>query len=346
MELNTRYTVTTPAGEISDRGITLLLQHLNAQRLQLGDWKALNADKGWVLLPPLPDDWAWVWVVARGDYAGTMPKRISKYFYKTHGLKSPESFLQEIGNIARRHSTALVTYTFEFVNRFNWRPGEFGDGGSCYFGGRGAALEMLEENGGMAMCFFDETGRSLARAWLVPAEGVHIVFNGYGFAGTPTLTIARVLALHLSASYKKIHLENAGSASGALWINNAVGYAVGPESVIDGIDDYDFEWTELYRDYCAECGTGLDEDNSYYGPDDQSYCEECYYRLFDSCSICGETYYRENVTVVGHDYVCDYCLERRYSLCDGCGEYFPNDEVHYDEEREASYCEACSKQDD
>src|SRR6185295_6706860 len=98
-------TINTPAGTISYTGMAAISNYIANQTLQSDPWKALNPTNQLYYLPALPEDWDWVWVVAKGDYAGTMPKRIAKYFYKSRGLKSPPSFLQEIGNLARRHSS-------------------------------------------------------------------------------------------------------------------------------------------------------------------------------------------------------------------------------------------------
>lgn len=147
----------------------------------------------------------------------------------------------------------------------------------------------------------------------------------------------------MAVEYRKIALYNQGSESGALWIDSAIGYVLGARDAIDQIGRLDLGWPELYGYTCENCGTGLSEDEYLYGADEYIYCERCYYRLFDSCSWCGETYWQEDITAVDNDYLCRDCLENRYAVCDGCGEFVRNDKVHHDEENDKTYCETCAE---
>lgn len=44
---------------------------------------------------------------------------------------------------------------------------------------------------------------------------------------------------------------------------------------------------------CEECGIGLTEDEVFYGADDTTYCETCFYEHHDYCSECGKIIYYE-----------------------------------------------------
>jgi hypothetical protein len=346
MELNKLFTYATPAGTISNTGIELIQRCISRQNLQSAEWKALNPTTTVHYLPVLPEDWQWLWKIQRGEYAGTMPKRVSQYYYKVHNLKSPDKFLEDIGNLARPHSHEAVTYRFDFVDRIDWESGDFGDDGSCWWWDSSRAREMLEDNGGLAVRFFDDRDDGYGRAWIVEDDKMHIVFNGYGFPGNATLTIARILAAWMGVEYKKIGLQNEGTASGALWIDSGIGYVLGKTEDIARTRHLDLGWEELYGTRCENCGTGLMDDQVLYGADDLIYCEHCYYERFDSCSYCGETYWKEDITAVDYDYVCQGCLERHYTICDGCGDFIRNADVHYDEETDTSYCETCHNQAD
>src|SRR5688572_6324743 len=196
-ERYTRYSVTFPQGEISPSGSNQILDYIYAQSLQTEAWKTLNPEAKATFLPVLPDDWQWTWIVQRGEYVGTLPKRIRSFYFKQHGIKCPDSFIEQIGNLARQHSDSQSYYTFEIVDQFDWEAGDFGDSGSCYWGGNAGARIMLNDNGGMAVCFFTDSGHGYARAWFVEIDtDLFIIFNGYGFGRgiNATLTIARVLA--------------------------------------------------------------------------------------------------------------------------------------------------------
>jgi hypothetical protein len=304
-ELDRRYIFTMPAGTISSAGISLLLAHMQTQSLQSDRWKTANPATSLYYLPPLPDTWQWVWAVLHGEYRGTFPKRVSQYYHKSHRLQCPPAFLAEIGNIARAHSHAAITVNFEIVDRIDWDAGDFGEEPeSCWWNEFEYARTMFIDNGGLAIRLYDADDNGYGRAWLVPIGNRYIIFNGYGFAGNSTLTIAQLFAAFMNLSYRKIDLTNNGTSSSTLWINAGIGYMVGNDLTAS---HYDFGW---YDDStrCEDCGTLLYEDESYYGPDDYTYCERCFYRSFDHCTSCGEAYHRDEITEKDGEYLCPNCL--------------------------------------
>lgn len=339
LETNIRYTLTSPAGTITHEGINQVLQFIQQQRLYNDDWKAQNPDANLSYLPALPETWDWVWVkTGRAEYVGTLPKRVSKFYYKQHGIRCPSNFLQLLGNIARQHTDDNHHYVFEFVNQFDWNAGEFGDHGSCYWGGRGAALEILAENGAYAIRFYGDDNQGIGRAWVVEVDSnLCIVFNGYGFAGHSTLVIARVMALHFGWTYKKIVVTNYGFTSGTVWINGGIGYAVGTPDEVDKIHEYDLEFGEA--NFCHNCGDAITEDEAYHGTDDEQYCESCYYSLFDDCSFCGATHWQDDLYHTNDGYVCDWCLGQHYARCERCDEYYRSNAGVAKED--SWYCESC-----
>lgn len=314
IELNTRYTFTPPTGIVSTEGIHLIAALINRQDMRL-DWHRLNPDWLGSFLPSLPDEFEFVWV----NSDGKLTTRVRKHYYQQHGLKCPDAFITELGNIARAHTEDGKVYYFDFVNRFDWRAGDYGDRGSCYWGSNAMARDVLEENGGLAMRFYNEDGYSQARAWVMPIEDYHVVFNGYGFMGDSTLIIARVLSFFLGQTYRYITLVNNDRSDGLVWINGSSGYAVGPADIVYGLRKIDLELPTV-EERCYNCGEGLvHEDDVYYGPDHMAYCEECYYERFETCYWCGEPQYRETVRLVDGDYYCDYCRDRYAVTCEDCG---------------------------
>ena len=340
-ELNERYTLDMPAGSISTKGIERIEIHIRQQRVTEGEWLKRNPNNTFSYLFNLPDDWQWLWIVSgKGEYVGTFPKRVGKFYYKHQRLNCPPSFLTEIGNIARQHTEENPLYRFEFVDRFDWKAGDYGDSGSCFWGGNEGARDVIADNGGYAIRFYDSDDNGIGRAWIAPAgDGQYIVFNGYGFPGNPTLICARVFATFTGLSYKKIHLSNRGSESGLVWINAGIGYLVGQESAIESVREYDLEWGNF--DVCCDCGQAIDGDAVYTGIDDEIYCENCYYDRFSDCDRCYETCYRDDMYYVEHDGrdVCSFCLNRYYLDCENCNEYYPREMVH--EINDSFWCDRC-----
>src|SRR5690242_18500461 len=104
-QLRTQYTITLPAGEISSAGVRAVMDCINAVNFNTSDtWRDLNPEWNRPYLPDLAVGWQWTWVVQKGEFAGTLPKRIRNYYFKTHKIKCPDSFIEQIGNIARQHT--------------------------------------------------------------------------------------------------------------------------------------------------------------------------------------------------------------------------------------------------
>jgi hypothetical protein len=340
LTLDTRFTLDMPLGTISESGMILIMRHINAQRANEGIWKDKNPDSKFTYLNSLPEDWAWIWIVTgKGDYVGTFPKRVSKFYHKEQQLKCPPEFLTELGNIARAHSSDAITYHFEFVNHANWNAGDYGDHGSCWWGSYSDGKDTFFDNGGMAIRFYDPLGNGVGRAWVVAHRDVFILFNGYGLVGDPTLIMARVMATHLGLSYKKIDLSNHGESGETIYINGGSGYVIGHTDDIAKIDEHDFEFGDEKCSRCESCGDRISEGDEYYAMDN-TYCESCYYDNFSSCDRCGDAFYDDDVTYIeGHGSYCDSCRDRRFTFCDGCEDYHPNDDItHVDD---ATYCEKC-----
>ncbi len=336
-QLYTRYTLTTAQGNISEAGIRDIEVFLRSQKLQGDDWKALNPDNTKEWLPYLPSNWQWVWVVERGEYAGTMPKRIAKYYFKEHGLKFPDSQLAELGQLARNHSSDQKTFTFEFANQINWQDGDFGDGGSCWWGSYSGSRVMWDANNGLSIRFFNADDDGYARAWVMEIDTeLYTVMNGYGLS---TLQITRIFAQFTGLTYKQIHLHN--SASSSLWINGSTGYIVGKLEVINEIESHDFDMEGEDAYTCYSCGRLLGVDEYINAPDEESYCESCYSELFGYCDHCGYDYERDYLVYVdseGID-VCRDCFRDDYSECDKCDDYYLNRDLN--KVGEKHYCDNC-----
>ncbi len=276
---------------------------------------------GWGL-PNLPYAWCWDWrVVGKGEYVGTLPKRIGKWYYQEHATKLTPDQLTTIGNIGSQHSTRDETYSFDFVDRIDWSAGDFGDSGSCFWSCHASAKDMILDNGGGAVRFFHaDTHNGIARAWIVPRpDGCFLVFNGYGMG---TLPIARIVATHLDhAYYRQVKLTNNGISDGALWINGGNGYLVGPQSVVTTIDAIDLDWDDPDGCVCEHCGDRIDEEDHYHNPDGDDYCGSCHDNRVAYCESCHEDcWIVDTRTDPSGDLICESCYSDSVRWCEHCGE--------------------------
>lgn len=341
--LDTRFTYTVRGGSITESGrdsITSFIYYRTPS--SDSDWKALNPDNTVVNLKQFPDDWAWTWEVkGKGEYVGTFPKRASKYFYKTHQLKSPEAFLARLGDLAKDHTANECTYYFEFVNSIDWRPGDFGDPNSCWWTNYSEARDCLTDNGGLAVRFYeageDDDGGDVGkgRAWLAPYKDMYVLFNGYGF-NNATRAIAKLLSEFFGLSYKRVDLDNYNDT---MYINDDSGYIIGPIDVISTITSVELEMGDA-GEKCESCGRRLNEDNTYTTPNGMhSYCESCYGEHYTSCEQCGEDHEVGDMTEAdGSDY-CPRCIQRYFTQCSVCETYHRDrDDTEIDGNH---YCEDC-----
>jgi hypothetical protein len=130
--------VRIPSNSISPRGTEVISEYLRT-----------------IHLPPLPTNWSWEWVVQKGDFAGTFPKRVANYMRKVHKIKIEPQIISEIGNKARAHAEDRNIYVVDFTNEFNWHDGDFGDGDSCFWGANSEALVMLKNHNSFAIRFWE-----------------------------------------------------------------------------------------------------------------------------------------------------------------------------------------------
>lgn len=222
---------------------------------------------------------------------GKMTTRIQKYVKDNYGVKLPQKVISGIGNyLADEAPTGSTEY--DITSRFNWRAGDFGDHGSCFFGSRTNVLRMLEEEGGLALRFW-KGDRGIGRAWMLNSSEGPVVFNAYG----PSLvqTQARLKLIAPDVPSCMVNLTTNGEWDGEFYINCGIG-------LLMGVDCRDFEMSvdfgldgEEYNDDvvdCRECGYSYDEYDMYwvidqYG-DNVQVCHGCYRNYYRECFVTGE----------------------------------------------------------
>lgn len=338
-EVGKRYTVVMPVGTITESGIREIALFIEKQRIDSDDWQARNPDDKRKYLNPLPDDWNYQWVITgRGEYVGTFPKRVSKYYWQTYQLRCPNSFVAELGQIARRNSSDDSQYRIDFTDKLNWQAGDYGDSGSCLWGSNESGRDAMQENGVQAVRFYHGNGDGYGRAWLYKWRGLWLLWNGYGVKGG-TIGIARVLGQFWGMSYKKIYLSNQGNSGGQVYINGGRGFVIGQADKLTNLSRIDLGFETLGT--CDSCGYDIHEGENYVTPDGEDYCQDCFYEHYDYCVFCGETHYRETMymTMPHYEDVCENCLDRHYERCEGCEEYYRDSAIHV--HKKGRYCEGC-----
>lgn len=243
VEQDERITVELPSGVISDQGLR------DVTRMLQGN---LDVDH-YYRIQNIIDGVGPDWQTKRGNFT----RRLSSALHKA-GIKIPKSLLSDVGNIVRSHTSAESSWCVEFTRDLNQDADYFYHGGSCWFtkGEFGKSRCALKSWGGLALRSFrgpdDDHDNPNGRVWVQPitAELVpthdavnasaYVVYNGYGALGG--YTAARIIAHLTSKTYRKITFNAENQ-----YINSAVGYIVGDESMISEIGNLDITGDEHER---------------------------------------------------------------------------------------------------
>ena len=269
MELDKKVVITQPSKEVSDAGIKEIHRYLN---------KELD------IMCYFPCEWGWDWVNTKGMYRGKLPNRVAARIKSYYGLKLTSEQRSMLGNIARKHLCTKDHYTIDFTNEFDWRPGDFGDHGSCFWGDNYPARKVMEENDVLAIRFYNEDGKGFGRAWLYElSTDAWVLFNAYG---PECPEAASVFAMQMERNtgdnwiYKELNsLVVCDHPRGLVYINGC------PQIIYkDGYDPED--WIDLDWDVpyfpCEHCESWTHEDEVYYDDDcNGPLCEDCYETLLD-----------------------------------------------------------------
>ena len=314
-------------------------------------------------LRPLPDDWAWVWqVLGKGEYVGSFPKRVGKYYWQTHNRKLTPAKLSEIGNLASSHTPRADEYFVRFAEDFDWKRGQFADPDSCYWTCHSNAKQMILDAGGLTMRFYESdefrNDNGLARCWLMPSiirdKQCYIVANGYGLT---TLQCARILSVYLNHSYyHKIRFLNNDNPEGELWINGqGSAFLVGPQDVVVNTSEIDLHIEDVNKKLCEACCEPILEGEVFSDEHGlENFCQSCYDDRRLSCEGCDEDNWVDYFCMAPNgELLCRECFRNDVGICESCSdEVMIVDLMSYEDfnflcspclERKFPLCEHCSE---
>lgn len=90
---------------------------------------------------------------------------------------------------------------------------------------------------------------------------------------------------------------------------------------------------------CLQCGEEMGHEDAFRGPDDEHYCEDCYYDTFTSCERCENVVYHEDIMTVEDEAWCEHCVDRHAVECDHCNDLVRAEYAHGD--YNITICAAC-----
>jgi hypothetical protein len=145
--------------------------------------------------------------ITNGDYRGTFVNRVQSFLWKNHGLKFEDksNILNDALTKATKCSITSDLYA-QWDKSFNWTPGDFGDGKSCFWQGHAGARYFLKDwekaialtlyskhedppksikeipYSKALICQSGDWYKGYGRCWVLidwPVEGCIVVYNSY-----------------------------------------------------------------------------------------------------------------------------------------------------------------------
>jgi len=177
---------------------------------------------------------------------GKWTKRFTRLYRKITGEKFPDQlrwWLSKLGKQFRESCELHDKYELRFDVYMRWRPGEFGDGGSCFWGEeRKSIRKMFQEKNVYPLMVYrvDEDGGATPESRSLVAlyrDNQVVVFNAYSRYNRDLEGLAFLLAEALGAQAYPIRVRNLGKTSGFLHLNNdGDAYVVGSPPTGETID--------------------------------------------------------------------------------------------------------------
>lgn len=293
--------------------------------------------------------WDWRWLVPKGEYAGTLPKRLQKYFYKSHSFKLSPEVCAKLGDVAKQYvitSDWQVKFSRRCCDSAGWNAGDYGDPDSCFYRENAHiatnythADGLSEDSRFHAVLVHDAEGEPFARCLSMydQERGLVGLFNAYSKNSSLNLAwFARMLSDLWGVSYGQVAIKS------NVYVNNAVSYCVGPVDRIPKTASDGLRFTVDIPDpddddvCCADCGQVIGEDDQQTNADGDSICERCAENYF-YCDNCRETYHNDDY---GGEGLCQDCWSEVYEPCQHCGEGVEKDDCRrtIDGDAVCDYC--------
>jgi hypothetical protein len=277
---------------------------------------------------------------------GKLLKRLTKWVKEHYNYTLSTAESNKLGSAISWHNPGEFTY--DIVDYCDWNAGDFGDSDSCFWGGRSQAKDIIFENGGLAIRFYDKEGEGCGRCWAMPTDEGWAVFNAYG--SELEMVKTRLEILYPAARSRFVRLSNMGDTGGLLYINNGTALLLS-ERDVSHVTRIDLEAGGENVEICDECnGYIYDDDGTWIEGEDITVCQRCYDRYYSWCSCCDSNVrhsdmvglnarYRAGGWTRGEVFVCESCAER-YTECSECGYYIKDtDPIEYiNDECVCGYC--------
>jgi len=317
------------------------------------------------------------------DGSRTKPAKLfAKYFKEEFGEKLGQATLSQVGQVFNKYSSEAQKEVIGFfVSELYWKPGDFGDGGSCYWGSYAGARHALNShpNTGSFVSFIKEPGDDKfypyfrchfhgGRVKYVGNDETDYVtglllFNGYRkFDSMSTVKLGSYLAKLYGLKSSRVGILNNWSDTDCdVYINGerydcpwddrfyGRGVMIAERKFMDKMKDIEtskYYIVNLEIEYrsgyvCTDCGDYIPAEEVW-EHEGYAYCESCFHERFFRCDHCDDYFDRDYEHVTADEYhLCEGCFDEYTTRCSSCGDVYYYQEL---EEVDGVFlCDDCIK---
>jgi len=220
-----------PTKRLDRKSKTLLKRFLKSalefEVLDEASAEAFKLNGGW-----LPRKFKFDWVTKEGR----LITRIEKYLYKTYKIKTKNwssKVLEQLGQLCKPDDTTSGEDIHGAIRTIAWKPGDYGDDGSCFWGCHKSDKLKIKANGGRGFVLHnsDKPDDARGRCLIAPYNGAFLLFNCYTKSGHKQLRLEDFAAhfktyLSTMLESKKIAIQPT-SVSAGVYFNNSSNFLVG-----------------------------------------------------------------------------------------------------------------------
>ena len=284
-------------------------------------------------------------------------RKILKRMYNIDGdeLKTEWYLAWEgtLGSIVGEYTTKS-NLVVRAVSTIDWHAGDFGDGGSCYWGDRSGAREAISNSPlhGAIQVWTTDGREGVGRCWFQTDRNRNYIalWNRYGAVRLTAIATAVQSILGYS------HVAEVCPRTGNNDMDRYMLYLNGDCMVLSNAEwvgndiTIEIENIQRYYDYdneeCERCGGMYDPDVLTDVRGGGMWCPTCRNEHAHLCEYCEQYSSSDLVTWVegGEFYVCSRTpcqthLREDYTCCTDCGDWYDNSEMVVVDNLD--YCEGC-----
>ena len=258
-------------------------------------------------------------VTRRGKWVTRFRKEL-----KSRHILLTDQQLGRVGDYVMMNTDQDGPWFVDILSKLDWKPGDFGDEGSCFWSGRAHNRDMMEFYHALALRTYrsDDFLNGTGRVWIAQPQEADfdyvMLFNSYGKRLDKfSHIVTRLLAMDDIQTLSK-HVDDFGNNEGDFWTNNGEGYAISSDTRVQNLERVRLGYADIHGLYNWQ-----QEQRNHYEPRPPT------------CVKCGSVVYptlerpyieRNDITHYKKEnqLVCNKCIDKmNVRYCDACERFHP-----------------------